>query len=178
MAANEPVVLYGAKDHVARVTLNRAATRNALSPRVVRELGAALSRAGADPDAHVVVLTGAGEQAFATGDATPAGDAAAHEGPGSFPDLCRTLRGLGKPVIARVDGECHADGLALAAALADRSPNALRLGRDAFYAMADLEIDAALAYLETMLAKVLETEDAAEGLAARAETRPPVWTGH
>jgi enoyl-CoA hydratase len=256
MAASEPVVLYGAKDQVARIVVNRPGARNALSRQVVRELDAALARAAADPEARVVVLTGAGEEAFATGgepdDARAEGLLPGHEERGAFASLLRAFRSVGKPVIARVNGECLSDGLALALAcdlgiasndatfgtpevlrgimpmrvmallvrncgrkkaleliltgmrisareaerlglvnhtvpveeldarvndlaadLASRSPGALRLGRDAFYGSADLELGAALDYLQTLLTLNLASEDAGAGLAARVQPRSP-----
>jgi enoyl-CoA hydratase/carnithine racemase len=65
----------------------------------------------------------------------------------------------------------------LAAGLAAQSPLVLRLGRDAFYEVLDLDADAALTRLHERLNDHVRTEDAREGLAAFAEKRPPRWTG-
>lgn len=65
----------------------------------------------------------------------------------------------------------------LAGALAGRSPIALRQGRDSFYAVWDQEVDASLRLLHPLLTITASTDDAAEGIAARAEKRPPRWTG-
>lgn len=65
----------------------------------------------------------------------------------------------------------------LAGALAGRSPIALRQGRDSFYAVWDQEVDASLRLLHPLLTVTASTDDAAEGIAARAERRPPRWTG-
>ena len=65
----------------------------------------------------------------------------------------------------------------LAAALAARSPVAVRLGRDAFYAVWDQTVDVSLRLLHPMLTVTASTEDAAEGIAAFTEKRPPRWTG-
>ncbi|CAN5650343.1 MAG: enoyl-CoA hydratase/isomerase family protein [Iamia sp.] len=63
----------------------------------------------------------------------------------------------------------------LASALAAKSPTALRLGRDAFYATWDMAAADALAALHPLLTVTASTRDAAEGLAAFREKRLPIW---
>jgi enoyl-CoA hydratase/carnithine racemase len=65
----------------------------------------------------------------------------------------------------------------LAATLASKSPSVMQLGRDSFYAVWDQSAEAALAMLHPMLTVTTELEDAAEGIAAFSEKRPPRWTG-
>ena len=65
----------------------------------------------------------------------------------------------------------------LATTLAAKSPAAMRLGRDSFYATLDLSGDEALRLLHPMLTLATETDDAAEGIAAFQEKRAPRWTG-
>jgi enoyl-CoA hydratase/carnithine racemase len=65
----------------------------------------------------------------------------------------------------------------LAATVAGKSPAIMRLGRDSFYAVWDLAADDALRLLHPMLTITSQTEDAAEGIAAFAEKRAPVWRG-
>jgi enoyl-CoA hydratase/carnithine racemase len=55
------------EDGVVVLTLNRPEKLNALSTALLGELSAALDAAEADPSARIVVLTGAGEKAFAAG---------------------------------------------------------------------------------------------------------------
>ena len=65
----------------------------------------------------------------------------------------------------------------LASTLAAKSPTAVRMGRDAFYRVWDASAAEALAALHPLLSVLAGTDDAAEGMAAFAEKRPPTWTG-
>jgi enoyl-CoA hydratase/carnithine racemase len=66
---------------------------------------------------------------------------------------------------------------ALARDLAQKSPLIMRWGRDSFYRVLEMDADAALSYLQSMLTITSQTEDAAEGVAAFAEKREPRWKG-
>jgi enoyl-CoA hydratase/carnithine racemase len=65
----------------------------------------------------------------------------------------------------------------LAATLASKSPAVLRLGIRSFYDVWDRTAADALPLLHAMLTVTTGTEDAAEGIAAFAEKRSPVWKG-
>jgi enoyl-CoA hydratase/carnithine racemase len=65
----------------------------------------------------------------------------------------------------------------LTSQLASKSPAIVKLGRDSFYAVWDQAADDALNLLQSMLTITSQTEDAAEGIAAFAEKRAPVWKG-
>ena len=65
----------------------------------------------------------------------------------------------------------------LAATLAAKSPAVMKLGRDSFYEVWDVEASKALAFLHGQLTITTLTEDSREGLAAFAEKRSPHWTG-
>ncbi|HJR93142.1 MAG TPA: enoyl-CoA hydratase-related protein [Acidimicrobiia bacterium] len=58
-----------------------------------------------------------------------------------------------------------------------QSPATLELGRDSFYAIADMGFDAALDRLQAGLTAVALTDDSKEGVAAFGEKRPPNWSG-
>ena len=53
----------------------------------------------------------------------------------------------------------------------------MKLGRDAFYGVWDMAAADALAHLHAMLTLTNQTDDAAEGIAAFLEKRPPRWRG-
>ena len=115
---------------VARITINRPERRNAMSWGVMTALRAALAAAKADPEAKVVVLTGAGDAAFCAGadlgamgggvhgagDGVGDGFLATHEARGVLADVFDDLWHLGKPTIARVQGWALAGGMGLALA--------------------------------------------------------------
>ena len=114
-------VRYEVDGHIARLTIDREARRNALSWTVMTELRAALAEAKRDPQVRVVVLTGAGDKAFCagadlTGMAEGAGFAQLHDDRGELARLFRDMWELGKPTIARVRGFALAGGFGLALA--------------------------------------------------------------
>jgi enoyl-CoA hydratase/carnithine racemase len=65
----------------------------------------------------------------------------------------------------------------ITATLAAKSPAIMKLGRDSFYAVWDQPAEEALRLLHSMLTITSATDDAAEGIAAFAEKRQPVWRG-
>ncbi len=110
-------VLYEKDERVIRITLNRPEKRNALTPQMLAELDEAFARADEDHDACVVVLRGAGDEAFCAGadlGGMSGGDfLETYENRAAFPKLfLRMLRG-GKPTLAAVNGHCVAGGLGL-----------------------------------------------------------------
>jgi enoyl-CoA hydratase/carnithine racemase len=104
---------------VGRVTLNRPDKRNPIGPTTCGELVHALAALQARPEIRVVILTGAGPVFSAGGDlGAMAGGALAGAGggeiaPASLVDLLLAMHGLGKPIIAMVNGPALAGGLGL-----------------------------------------------------------------
>jgi enoyl-CoA hydratase/carnithine racemase len=255
-------VLYESVGGVARITINRPERRNAMSWEVMRGLRQGLAQAKEDRETRVVVLQGAGDQAFCAGADLggmiddEAGFLAVHEARGTIASIFGDLWSLGKPTVARVQGWALAGGFGLAlacdmvvsserarfgapeinvglwphmitvplvrsmapkkalelmltgrvveaeeaqrlgfvnrvvphqdldaavdelaGALAAKSPAVMKLGRDGFYAVWDMEADDALAHLHALLTLNSQTQDAAEGIAAFHEKRPPRWSG-
>ncbi|WP_349607803.1 enoyl-CoA hydratase/isomerase family protein [Cupriavidus sp. DF5525] len=61
--------------------------------------------------------------------------------------------------------------------ITDKSPTAIRRGKNALRAIADMTFAQSIAFMEAQLGSLRMTADAAEGLAAFAEKRRPAWTG-
>ena len=254
-------ILYESKDRIIRITLNRPDKRNALTGQMLEELHQAFERADQDPEACVIVLRGAGDQAFCAGadlGGMAGGDGflAVHEARGLFPKLFSKMLNHNKPTIAALNGHCVAGGLGLMLAcdlaiakegiklgtpeiqrglfpfmisalilrtvgrrkayemmllgdnltpaqalemglvnqvvpaagfddaveawakkLAGYSPAVLRLGRRALLQQEGMPLEGAFAHLQGLISINAMLEDAAEGVTAFFENRPPVWKG-
>jgi naphthoate synthase len=102
-------ILYDKAEGIAKITINRPDVRNAFRPLTVREMGLAFEDAREDPEIGVIILTGAGEEAFCSGgDQRVRGDKG-YVGDDQVPrlnvlDLQRQIRTLPKPVVAMVAG--------------------------------------------------------------------------
>ena len=250
---------------VLTLTINRPERRNAMTWEVIGGLREELARAKADAQIKVVVLAGAGDQAFCAGadlsgmvPRDPGGVtdeyADHHRARGWLAELFEEMWHLGKPTIARVQGWAMAGGFGLAlacdmviasdrarfgapelnvglwpymvtvpllrsmppkkalelmltsrvvgaeeadrigfvtrlvpherldaevsdmaAVLASKPPGVMRMGRESFYAVLDSAATEALPYLHAMLTVTSQTAEAAEGIAAFIEKRPPSW---
>jgi enoyl-CoA hydratase/carnithine racemase len=62
--------------------------------------------------------------------------------------------------------------------IVDKSPTALRLGKQAFNAMRDMSLRESLEYAQAMVPVMASTQDAKEGMLAFQEKRSPNWTGN
>ena len=101
-------ILYAKKESTAYVTLNRPKVLNALNAKTICELRLAFEDARDDSAVHGVILTGAGDKAFAAGAdiAEMANDTAvtAEEKTRRGQVVTELIENLGKPVIAAVNG--------------------------------------------------------------------------
>ncbi len=71
--------------------------------------------------------------------------------------------------------ELEAETTALAAKIAQKSPQAVQIGKTGIYGMAGVPYHQALNYMDELFASLCATEDAREGIAAFQEKRKPVW---
>jgi len=113
-------LLYGRRDAVATITINRPDNRNALSTETVADLREALEHARGDPQIRVIVITGAGKVFCAGADLnsfrSEQPDLDRYFQRRDLADLFLAMTELGKPTLARVNGHALAGGFGLVAA--------------------------------------------------------------
>jgi naphthoate synthase len=102
-------IVYETGEGIAKITINRPEVRNAFRPATLFELSSAFNTARDDPDTGVIILTGAGTQAFCSGgDQKIRGDDGYVDSQGigrlNVLDLQVQIRRTPKPVIAMVAG--------------------------------------------------------------------------
>src|SRR6476661_7702243 len=102
-------IVYQTWDGIAKITINRPEVRNAFRPTTVSEMSRAFEAARDDPKIGVIILTGAGTEAFCSGgDQRIRGDDGYIDPKGTgrlnVLDLQVQIRRLPKPVIAMVAG--------------------------------------------------------------------------
>lgn len=118
MDKNSPAVLYQKIDNIARITLNRPESRNAINWQLTTELNAALRQARADSDVRAIIVTGAGSAFCAGIDLKQLYGKTGIE----FRKFMETfywemtdiMYNLGKPTIAMVNGPVLAAGCTIA----------------------------------------------------------------
>src|SRR4051812_28217201 len=122
LTTDEPEVLVDTDGHVARITLNRPARRNAITARMLHQLTVALQQVESDPEVRCVLLTGAGK-GFCSG--LDIKDTLAGTGIGSSPEgfdatdvaiesvPTTALHLMNTPVIAVINGAAAGYGLDL-----------------------------------------------------------------
>ncbi len=73
--------------------------------------------------------------------------------------------------------ELEGAALALARQIAGKSPLTVKIGKEAFYRQAEMDIGAAYAYASEVMTRNMLARDAAEGIDAFIGKREPRWTG-
>jgi naphthoate synthase len=111
-------IWYDTMEGIARVTINRPEVRNAFRPTTLFELSHAFNVARDDPEIGVIILTGAGDEAFCSGgDQHIRGDDGYRDPAGigrlNVLDLQVQIRRTPKPVIAMVAGYAIGGGQVL-----------------------------------------------------------------
>ncbi len=113
-------LLYEVRDGIARVTFNRPQARNAMLFGMYERLAAICAEVEADRSIRALILTGAGERAFAAGTDISqfrafetTADALAYEA--RIDSVLGALERVRVPTIAAIAGACTGGGAAMAA---------------------------------------------------------------
>lgn len=111
-------VLYEVKDGILYITLNRPDVYNALSPEMWKDLNTAINGAREDAAVRVVIITGAGDKALASGADIKELHSRYYmeQMKGTATLALRNLETLYKPVICAINGYALGGGCELAEA--------------------------------------------------------------
>jgi enoyl-CoA hydratase/carnithine racemase len=111
-------VLHEPRGPAFWITINRPGRRNAIHQGVIDGIREGLRRAHADEGVRVIVLTGAGDQAFCAGGDLRPGEGFAFDFSRprlAYGELLREAQDATLPIVARINGACMAGGMGLAA---------------------------------------------------------------
>lgn len=116
-------ILYEKKCYIAKIVFNNPERRNAMSAQMLSELYECLLDSQADKEIRVIILTGAGDKAFSSGQdfALPFDGVGTSVGTYNYlRNVCyeshRLMERMEKPIIAAVNGFCYAGGMEYALA--------------------------------------------------------------
>lgn len=113
-------LLYHVSDGVCLITLNRPEVYNAFNEEMKKEINEALKSAEKDPAVRCLVIRGAGDKAFCSGQ-----DLKEHQGAKrslkdslekSYNPMVRRMRSMEKPILAMINGVAAGAGCSLALA--------------------------------------------------------------
>src|SRR5512135_961671 len=113
-------LLYDQQEHVLTITLNRPQSYNALNEQLKKDLHEALREAEKDAGVRCVVLRGAGDKAFCSGqdlkEHAESKRSLKESLEKSYNPMIRRIRTMEKPVIAMINGVAAGAGCSLALA--------------------------------------------------------------
>lgn len=108
-----PLLVSEPARHVALITIDNQAKRNAMSRAMMAELAELWERLASTDDCRAIVITGAGEKAFCAG-ADIGGDlSASEEAADTINRALLKTSVFPKPIVAAVNGDCAGGGLEL-----------------------------------------------------------------
>ena len=126
-------LIYGVEDGIARVIFNRPQARNALTFAMYERLAEICAEVNADRSIKVMILTGAGDKAFASG--TDISQFRAFKTPQDALDyearidrVLTALEQLRVPTIGAIAGACTGGGAGIAACCDLRIGTSVRIG--------------------------------------------------
>src|SRR5438067_2461096 len=157
--SNYQYILVDRDENVGIVTLNRPKELNALKTELVQELADALEEFDHDEGIRCIVLTGAGEKAFAAG--------------ADIKEMA--VHGLVNRLVPQ--GEHLNEAMKLAKAVAAQPPIAVRLAKDAVLAAFETTLEEGLAHERQNFFLLFATEDMREGMRAFIEKRKANFQG-
>ena len=115
-------LLLVVENRIATITINRPTQRNAVTYDMWKRLGAYMAKLGADPEVRVVILRGAGTQAFSAGadiaefEEQRRNSALAIKYHAAVEEAMGAVANLPRPTIAMITGFCVGGGFELAIA--------------------------------------------------------------
>jgi len=113
-------VIYTKKDHVARITLNRPEADNIINLQLAQEMEDICRGINQDDKIYVVAITGAGDKVFCGGSELErliqVGNASSGSPSSALArmNVATAIAGIGRPVIAAINGDALGQGLELA----------------------------------------------------------------
>src|SRR5690625_1559748 len=111
-------IVTNLEEKVLTITINRPDSYNSLSTETKLELADAFKNAGENPAVSSIIITGAGDKSFCSGqdlaESKELNESVASDWIEEFDHLYRVIRKIGKPIIAAINGFSVGSGLQLA----------------------------------------------------------------
>lgn len=150
-------LLCDVREHVAYVTINRTERMNALGQAVRAQFPELMSALSDDPDVWALVIKGAGERAFCTGNDLKELNEAGKSGrgvptpmAGAYRNIFESVLEVPKPTIASIQGYALAGGFELALACD------LRIGsHDSYFGMPEAKIGMGANFATVLLPRMI-----------------------